>query len=102
MLSSFTEELAKRNWLLADGAIGTNLFEMGLSNGDAPEIWNETEPQKIKKLHRMFGDAGSELFLTNSFGANRARLKLHKLEKILQTFKNFCGTSERSCERIQK
>ena len=48
MLSSFTEELEKRNWLLADGAIGTNLFEMGLSNGDAPEIWNETEPQKIK------------------------------------------------------
>jgi len=81
MMPSFTEELEQRDWLLADGAIGTNLFEMGLSNGDAPEIWNETEPQKIKNLHRMFGDAGSELFLTNSFGANRARLKLHKLEE---------------------
>ena len=80
MQSSFPEALKQRDWLLADGAIGTNLFEMGLSNGDAPEIWNETNPQKIKNLHRMFGDAGSELFLTNSFGANRARLKLHKLE----------------------
>ncbi len=74
MLSSFIEELERRERLLADGAIGNNLFEMGLSNGDAPEIWNETEPQKIKNLHRMFGDAGSEVFLTNSFGANRARL----------------------------
>ena len=53
MMPSFTEELEHRDWLLADGAIGTNLFEMGLSNGDAPEIWNETEPQKIKKLHRI-------------------------------------------------
>ena len=69
MLSSFTEALEQRDWILADGAIGTNLFEMGLSNGDAPEIWNETEPQKIKSLHRMFGDAGSEIFLTNSFAS---------------------------------
>ncbi len=38
MLSSFTVALEQRDWLLADGAVGTNLFEMGLSNGDAPEI----------------------------------------------------------------
>ena len=63
MMPSFKEKLEQSDWLLADGAIGTNLFEMGLSSGDAPEIWNETEPQKIKNLHRMFGDAGSELFL---------------------------------------
>ena len=32
--------LASRDWIMADGATGTNLFNMGLSAGDAPEFWN--------------------------------------------------------------
>lgn len=35
---SFTEALATRPWLLADGATGTNYFQMGLVSGDAPEL----------------------------------------------------------------
>jgi 5-methyltetrahydrofolate--homocysteine methyltransferase len=69
--------LATRDWILADGATGTELFNMGLCSGDAPEIWNETHPAKIKALYQGPVDAGSDLFLTNSFGANAARLKLH-------------------------
>ncbi|MEQ3754545.1 MAG: methionine synthase, partial [Planktomarina sp.] len=42
--------MAKRDWILADGATGTNLFNMGLSSGDAPELWNDTAPDKIKAL----------------------------------------------------
>ena len=72
--------LAKRNWILADGATGTNLFNMGLSSGDAPELWNKTAPAKIKALYKSSVDAGSDLFLTNSFGGNRSRLKLHSAE----------------------
>ncbi len=69
--------LTERDWLLADGATGTNLFNMGLTSGDAPELWNEQEPDKIRALYRGAVDAGSDIFLTNSFGANAARLKLH-------------------------
>ena len=47
MMPSFTEELEQRDWLLADGAIGTNLFEMGLSNGDAPNM-ERNRTTKIK------------------------------------------------------
>ena len=72
--------LAQRDWLLADGATGTNLFNMGLSSGDAPELWNLTAPEKIKALYKGSVDAGSDLFLTNSFGGNRSRLKLHGAE----------------------
>ena len=72
--------LANRDWLLADGATGTNLFNMGLSSGDAPELWNKTAPTKIKALYQSSVDAGSDLFLTNSFGGNRSRLKLHAAE----------------------
>jgi 5-methyltetrahydrofolate--homocysteine methyltransferase len=72
-----TELLAEKGVLLADGATGTNLFAMGLEAGEAPEIWNETAPQKIVKLHQDFVDAGADIILTNSFGGTRHRLKLH-------------------------
>ena len=69
--------LAGRDWLLADGATGTNLFAMGLEAGEAPELWNESEPGKVRALYDGAIGAGSDLFLTNSFGGNAARLKLH-------------------------
>ena len=50
--------LAQRDWLLADGATGTNLFNMGLYSGDAPELWNITAPEKIKALYKGSVDAG--------------------------------------------
>ncbi len=77
----FADFLNSRDWVLADGATGTNLFNMGLSSGDAPELWNDTQPDKIRKLYTMAVDAGSDLFLTNSFGGNAARLKLHDAAK---------------------
>jgi 5-methyltetrahydrofolate--homocysteine methyltransferase len=69
--------LAERDWLLADGATGTTLFNMGLQSGDAPELWNVEHPDRIAALYRGVVEAGSDLFLTNSFGGTAARLKLH-------------------------
>jgi methionine synthase I (cobalamin-dependent) len=66
--------------LLADGATGTNLFEMGLNSGDSPELWNVLHPDRIHALHQSFVDAGADIILTNSFGGNRRRLMLHQLE----------------------
>ena len=50
MTNAFLNMLDTRDWILADGATGTNLFNMGLSSGDAPELWNETQPDNIRKL----------------------------------------------------
>src|SRR3546814_15168763 len=72
--------LAEKGVLLADGATGTNLFAMGLAAGEAPELWNEEQPDKIDKLHQDFVDAGADIILTNSFGGTRHRLELHKAE----------------------
>ncbi len=69
--------IAEKGVLLADGATGTNLFAMGLEAGEAPELWNEDQPDKIVKLHQDFVDAGADIILTNSFGGTRHRLKLH-------------------------
>jgi Methionine synthase I (cobalamin-dependent), methyltransferase domain len=72
--------LAEKGVLLADGATGTNLFGMGLASGEAPELWNEDQPEKIAALHQGFVDAGADIILTNSFGGTRHRLKLHNAQ----------------------
>lgn len=69
--------IAEKGILLADGATGTNLFAMGLEAGEAPELWNDDQPQRIVKMHQDFVDAGADIILTNSFGGTRHRLKLH-------------------------
>ena len=74
---SFTEALATRPWLLADGATGTNYFLAGLESGDSPELWNTLFPERVRLLHKQFIEAGADIILTNSFGGNRHRLKLH-------------------------
>lgn len=72
--------LADRPWLLTDGATGTTLFNMGLQSGDAPELWNDEHPERITALYKGAVDAGSDIFLTNSFGGNASRLKLHNAQ----------------------
>jgi len=81
MTNALTRLMASRDWILADGATGTNLFNMGLQSGDPPELWNDTHPDRITQLYRSAVEAGSDLFLTNSFGGNAARLKLHGAQK---------------------
>ncbi|MDG1116123.1 MAG: betaine--homocysteine S-methyltransferase [Flavimaricola sp.] len=81
MANALSRLLETRDWLMADGATGTNLFNMGLMSGDAPELWNEEHPEKIAALYQGAVDAGSDIFLTNSFGGNASRLKLHDADK---------------------
>lgn len=77
MTDALSKLLSSHDWLMADGATGTNLFNMGLSSGDAPEFWNADEPDNIRALYKSAVDSGSDIFLTNSFGGNASRLKLH-------------------------
>ena len=72
--------IAEKGILLADGATGTSLFAMGLEAGEAPELWNESKPENITKLHQDFVDAGADIILTNTFGGTRHRLKLHQAD----------------------
>jgi methionine synthase I (cobalamin-dependent) len=74
--------LYDRRWLLADGATGTNLFEVGLQTGYPPELWNldSRNQEKVYNLNRAFVASGADIILTNSFGGTRARLKLHQAE----------------------
>ena len=73
-MPSFTDLLASRTVLLADGATGTNYQNMGIEPGVAPEEWVFDAPDNVRALHRRFLDAGSDLILTCTFGATTPRL----------------------------
>src|SRR5271168_3099173 len=88
--------LAEGRPLLADGATGTNLFEVGLTSGDNPEAWNATHPDRIRALHRSFVDAGADIILTNSFGGNRRRLALHGLESRVRELNRLAAKNARA------
>ena len=77
MRTSLSELLASSKIVLADGATGTNYFALGLTSGEPPEFWLDSHPERVTGLHQQFVDAGADIILTNTFGANRHRLKLH-------------------------
>jgi 5-methyltetrahydrofolate--homocysteine methyltransferase len=62
--------------IIADGAMGTMLFSAGLQFGDPPEVWNLAHPDVVRRIQRGYLEAGSRIILTNTFGGNRARLRL--------------------------
>ncbi|MCO6185783.1 betaine--homocysteine S-methyltransferase [Rhizobium sp. L1K21] len=96
MTNPLSELLAEKGVLMADGATGTNLFNMGLEAGEPPELWNEDKPENIVKLHQDFVDAGADIILTNSFGGTRHRLKLHKAEDRVFELNKKAGEIARS------
>jgi len=84
--------LDSKSVVVADGAMGTNLFDLGLSNGDCGEIWNVEQPDRVRSIHQSMVDAGADILLTNTFGANRYRLQLHKSEQRVREL-NMAGVA---------
>jgi 5-methyltetrahydrofolate--homocysteine methyltransferase len=98
-----TPLLAQRPWLLADGAMGSNLFARGLTTGEAPELWNTEHPQTIRELERNFIAAGADIILTNSFGGNRHRLKLHQAEdRVAELNEAAAGIARAEADRADR
>ncbi len=80
MSNLLSDLLGERDYLLADGATGTNMMGMGLPAGQAPDLWNLDRPENVTRLHESFIGVGADIILTNTFGANRDRLKLDQAE----------------------
>ena len=80
MSNPIAELIATKGWCVADGATGSNFFGRGLEAGYPPDLWCIERPEEVLWLHGAFLEAGADIILTNSFGANAPRLKLHKAE----------------------
>lgn len=65
-----------------DGSMGTMLQCAGLAAGELPELLNITDSEKVLAVHRAYAAAGSEYITTNTFGANR--LKIKEPEEIIR------------------
>lgn len=68
MLSKLGKEI-----LFFDGGMGTLLQKEGLLPGELPENWNIEKKEVIRNIHRAYYEAGSNILLTNTFGANRVK-----------------------------
>jgi len=79
MKTTLQNLLAAGKPVIADGAMGTMLFSLGLEQGQAPELWNVEQPDKVRSVYRGYIEAGAQIILTNSFGGSRPRLALHGL-----------------------
>ncbi len=78
--------LAAGEVVVGDGAMGTMLQASGLIDGGAPELWNVTQPEKVKAIYRGYAEAGAQIITSNTFGGTSARLKMHNLQARVHDF----------------
>lgn len=71
---SLSALLSQHTCLVADGAWGTELSKLGLGIGEVPETWNALHPNAVMGIARGYRQAGAQIVLTNTFGANRLKL----------------------------
>ena len=67
-------QMAAQGPVVTDGAWGTQMQARGLGLGEFPDAWNLTHPDRVGEVARAYVEAGSQIVLTNTFGANRLRL----------------------------
>lgn len=65
--------------LIFDGAMGTVIYEKGIFLNACYDELNLTNPDLIKSIHQSYVDAGADVILTNTFGANRIKLEKYGL-----------------------
>lgn len=82
--------------ILLDGAMGTMLMDAGMEAGESPEEWNVLHPDLVRKIHRDYIQAGSQIILTNSFGGSSIRLETHGLAERVVELNRAAGANARA------
>ena len=77
------KKLLEKKFIFLDGAMGTMLQRSGLEIGGVPEFLNLTDPKLIENIHKSYIEAGSDIVYTNTFGANRYKLKGESVDKVI-------------------
>lgn len=73
-------QLTENKITIYDGGTGTNLIAAGMSRGVCPEAWVLEHPEVLLALQGGYVNAGSQIILAPTFGANRERLKGYRKE----------------------
>ena len=75
-------DLVARRPVFLDGSTGVELLKLGLPAGACPEKWAADNPDAIQAIHRAYAEAGSDIILACTFGANRLKLADHGLADL--------------------
>lgn len=87
--SPFLERIA-RGPLLADGGMGTMLYNRGISFDRCFDALNLSDREIVLGIHQDYIRAGAQVIETNTFGGNRSRLAMHGLENKVRDI-NYSG-----------
>ncbi len=79
-MNKLLERLNNGEILVADGAMGTMLFERGLKSGECPEGMNLSRVDVLEDIARLYLDAGADIIQTNTFGGSPLKLASYSLE----------------------
>jgi len=80
----FLERLGSEHVFVADGAMGTMLYAKGVFINRCFDELNLSAPEMVLEVHREYLAAGAEILETNTFAANRFKLRPYGLEEKLR------------------
>jgi methionine synthase I (cobalamin-dependent)/5,10-methylenetetrahydrofolate reductase len=86
------EEYLKENLVLLDGAMGSLIYEKGVFIDKCYDELNLSRPDLIRAIHEEYIRAGARVIETNTYGANRFKLKSHNLFDQIEEI-NLTGVS---------
>lgn len=78
-MHALISNLIAKGPVVTDGAWGTEIQKRGLKTGESPEPWNLSHPELVEEVPKLYVDAGSQVILTNTFGANKFIQEKHGL-----------------------
>lgn len=84
--------------ILFDGGMGSMLIAAGLGEGEVPESWNVSDPDKLIEVHTAYLEAGAEVIQTNTFGATRLKLSSSEAGRAVDVVE----ANERAVENVRK
>ena len=91
-------ERIQKERIFFDGGTGTILQSLGLKPGELPETWNLIHPDEVRTLYTSYLQAGSHVFNTNTFGANRLKYP-DNLTEIVENGVQLAKEARKACGR---
>ncbi len=82
-MQDFIQAIADEHVYLFDGAMGTMLYSKGVFINKCYDELNLRNPEIVTEVHRQYVKAGAEILETNTYGANRVKLRAFSLEEEL-------------------
>src|SRR5947208_635093 len=83
-MQDFIQAIADEHIYLFDGAMGTMLYAKGVFINKCYDELNLRSPEIVLEVHKQYVPAGAEVVETNTYGANRVKLRTFGIEDDLR------------------